>query len=176
MCTTTAALTFSDLSTAHRTDWKSTAPDYRTAVPGLNLEAKCSKAACASRRDGKLVVLAVGHVDNQPLAELLCDRTCPSVSHAALAVVVSLRKRPSDAKTSRVQCGAEVNPTDIKTLAFSNCTWEYTGLLAPSPGLLPHFLASSLRHSLPRSSLDALLISLPQSPLRHVGLLDRTSG
>jgi hypothetical protein len=171
-----APLTFSDLSTAHCTEWNSAAPDYRTADPGLNFEAKCPKAACASRRDGKLVVLAVGRVDNEPLAELLCDRTCPSVS--IVAVVVSLHKLPSDAKTSRVQCGAEVSPTDIKTLAFSNCTWEYTGLLAPPPlaGLLPRFFAFSLRYSLTRSFLDALLIFLPQSPLRHVGLLDRTSG
>jgi large subunit ribosomal protein L40e len=81
-----AGTEFSDLAVAERVRKSTTAPRYRTARRGLNLEATCHNAKCASVRAGHRVVLRVGEVRDAHLAELLTDRTCPSVSTAFIGL------------------------------------------------------------------------------------------
>jgi ubiquitin len=123
-------MAFSDMATATRTEWSRTAPAYRTATDGLNLEGMCSNAACESVRAGHRVILKVGEVRDAPLADLISDKHCPSVSGFVTLPLLLCACAPAACVWVGLpcsQCSGDIAAAAITTLAFSNCTWSYEG-------------------------------------------------
>jgi ubiquitin-large subunit ribosomal protein L40e len=95
-----AAFDFSDMKNMIKSEWSETAPDWRIATRGLNLEGTCANETCKAK--GKRVIVQVGMVAKADISALKFQSNCPI-------------------------CKDELDGNTVTTCAVANCHWEIVG-------------------------------------------------